>query len=132
MEAGNFRIGNESHFLLSNSRKGCEELLEALEKIQLTEEVLKDKKQTLLAEIQQYPKERTAALEKQKLEDQQQLQRLIEENEAQEQEKLTKEAQRLQLEASKQTRRLEEQYVNHRQEAIQKIIERVKKQYGCH
>ena len=107
-------------------------MLEALEKIQLTEEALKDKKQTLLAEIQQYAKERTAALEKQKLEDQQQLRRLIEENEAQEQEKLTKEAQRLQLEASKQTRRLEEQYVNHRQEAIKKIIERVKEQYGCH
>lgn len=107
-------------------------MLEALEKIQLNEEALKDKKQTLLAEIQQYAKERTATLEKQKLEDQQLLQRLIEENEAQEQEKLTKEAQRLQLEASKQTRRLEEQYVNHRQEAIQKIIERVKKQYGCH
>lgn len=107
-------------------------MLDALEKIQSTEEALAEKKQAVLEELKHYAQEKNDALERQKIENQQLLQRQIQELESQEKQRLAAEAQRLQQEAVKQTEVIEEQYANHRREAIQTIIKKVREQYGRH
>lgn len=107
-------------------------MLEALKLIQETEVNLEKDKEEILERVQVYSDQKRHLLQKNNEDLQKELHRTIEELTKEEELKLSEERQELEAEAKEFSVRINKQYDAGSQVLIQKIIERMQEQYGCH
>lgn len=112
--------------------EGWSKMLEAVKAIKIAEEQLEQEKKQVILDMKSYAEEKNQQLVQQQTENAAFLKKLIAEKEELELQQLNSEKELLLIEAKKVSDELQEQYQQHDREAIQMIIERVKKNYGSY